>query len=300
MKNKIPENIWHILSCPNCNSDLIVSTMGANCSFCDSKYIYNNNGNIDLRLPKQKKYSYEFKLGDKSPLIKDFDFKKLLNKDNPEVDFSDLDVPRHLTKILLSYFPKAETKDAMMLDLGCGDMVHEKIGKHAGFAYVGLDYESKNATILGDAHALPFKDNCFDFILSIAVLEHIRFPFVAMKEAYRVLKQNGRFIGTVAFLEPFHGDSFYHHTHLGLYNVLKDVGFTIDKICPSSEYSVLMAQAKMGLFPKMPLFISHSILMPIHLLHKVWWKMGGVFSKKSSEDIRIRNTTGVFTFLAKK
>jgi SAM-dependent methyltransferase len=292
--------IWNILSCPNCSSDLITSKGGANCSNCNSKYLLSDNGNLDLRLPNAKKFSYVFKLGDKTPLLKNIDFKILIKKDNPEVDFSNLDIPKHLTKKLLSYFPKAKTKDSLMLDLGCGEMVHEKVGIHAGFQYIGLDYESKNATILGDAHALPFKDNSFDFILSIAVLEHLRFPFVAMKEAYRVLKKNGKFIGTVAFLEPFHGDSFYHHTHLGVYNVLNDVGFNIEKICPSRKYSVLMAQAKMSLFPKMPLLISHSILKPIHLLHVLWWKIASFFSNKASEDIRIINTSGVFTFIAKK
>lgn len=299
MNSKISNNVWNILMCPHCGMALHKSDKNVTCRSCQSQYNYDESGTLDLRLQRQKAYHYEFKLGTSLNLQTGFDHELLPFITNPEVDYSSFDVPYHLTREILSHFPKAKTNNSLMLDLGCGSTIHRKVCEHAGFEYVGLDYKSDKATILGDGHSLPFKDGTFEFILSIAVLEHIRFPFVMMKEAYRVLRPNGIFIGTVAFLEPFHEDSFYHHTHLGTYNSLQEGGFKIKYICPSDKWSVLVAQADM-LFPKMPRFLSLSLVMPLQIIHKIWWKMGGLFSSKALEKTRLTYTTGAFTFLAQK
>ena len=256
MNGKISDNVWNILACPHCGLSLRRSNQGATCDKCKLQYKFAASGALDLRLKQPKKCHCDLILG--TPLLPEteLDFGVLpLNRD-PEVDFSNFDVPFHLTREIISHFPRGKTDKSLMLDLGCGNMVHQEICEYAGFEHVGLDYESEVASMLGDAHSLPFKEGCFEFILSIAVLEHIRFPLVAMREAHRVLKPDGIFIGTVAFLEPFQGDSLYHHTHLGTYNSLKEGGFRIKNICPSSKWTVLSAQARMGLFPKMPSIFS--------------------------------------------
>ena len=300
MNSKLSNNVWNIIACPHCGASLHSSNQNVSCGSCQSQYSYTKSGAIDLRLQQRKKYQYDFSLG--TPLLPEsgFDFGILPEKNNPEVDFSKHDVPHHLSKEIMSHFPKGKIDNSLMLDLGCGNMVHQDVCEYAGFEHVGLDYQSNDASILGDAHALPFKDESFEFVLSIAVLEHIRFPFVAMKESYRVLKPNGVFIGTVAFLEPFHGDSFYHHTHLGTYNSLQEGGFRIEKICPSDKWLVLVAQASMGLFPKMPRLLSRSLVFPIQIMHKIWWRIGSIISNKATEEARVKNTTGAFTFIARK
>jgi SAM-dependent methyltransferase len=228
--------------------------------------------------------------------IEGFHFGPLRLNPHPEVDFAGVEIP--LSPVLLSYFPKAKTSESLALDIGCGEVIHRSACERAGFHYVGIDYQTDKAPLLADAHALPFSDQTFEFILSIAVLEHIRYPHVMMKEAFRVLKPRGKFIGIVAFLEPFHQDSFYHHSHLGTYNSLQEGGFTVQAVSPSISWSVLKAQAVMGLFPRMPQTLSFAVVTPIELLHRLWWSLGSLVDKEASESTRIVKMTGCFEFIA--
>ena len=174
---------------------------------------------------------------------------------NPKVDFSNTPIPNHLSEELISYFPKSSSKDSIILDLGCGDTVHQKVCEHAGFKYVGVDYENPRAPYWADAHTLPFQDHSFEFLLSVAVFQHIQFPFVAIREAKRVLKPCGLLVGTVSFLEPFHSNSFYHHSLLGTLNTLIFGGFEVVKIAATTSYTVFSAHGSMSsgrLFPKIP------------------------------------------------
>jgi SAM-dependent methyltransferase len=220
----------------------------------------------------------------------------------PEVDFGDTSVPFHLTAELRSYLPKARSSDSLLLDLGCGNAVHKAVCERAGFEWVGADYdETSEASVLADAHSLPFKDGAFECVLSVAAIQLFQYPFVAMKEVHRVLKPGGIFIGTVAFLEPAAG-GFYHHTDRGVLNSLEFPGFTVNVLAPSEEWSMLVAQAQMGLFPKMPGVMSRGIVYPLQLLHKLWWAAGRLVTGNPNADnsVRIRNTTGAFAFVASR
>ena len=88
-------------------------------------------------------------------------------------------------------------------------------------------------------HSIPFAEKSIDLVLSMAVLEHIQYPFIYSKEVHRILKTNGTFIGSVAFLEGFHSNSYYHHTHYGTYNTLSTSGFKDITLFPPSDTKYL-------------------------------------------------------------
>ena len=303
MKHSISNALKALLACPHCGTSLPFTETGAHCPSCELQFGFAPSGALDLRPQCRKVHRHDFTLDPVVLSEPGLAFGFLEKNHAPAVDFTGLTCPPRLTRKILSHFPSAPSNTSLVLDLGCGDLPHRGVCERAGYEYVGLDYSSPKATVLGDAHSIPFHDNTFDFVLSIAVLEHLRFPVVAASEVYRVLKSEGVFLGSVAFLEPFHANSFYHHTHLGTYYTLMEGGFKHAKISPYSRaYSGLTALSTMGLFPKMPRLLSTALAAPLQLLHRIWWRAGHAVTKHplATEDHRIFMTTAAFAFLARK
>jgi len=107
-------------------------------------------------------------------------------------------------------------KDGIILDNGCG-LRNTYYPQVVNFEIV--DYPSTD--VLGIGEALPFKDNSFDAVFSLSVLEHVKDPFLCAKEIMRVLKPGGDLYVAVPFLQPFHGypNHFYNMTSSGLKNL---------------------------------------------------------------------------------
>jgi len=60
------------------------------------------------------------------------------------------------------------------LDVGCGTRQMLVYAKSMGFGpVVGIDHACKQADLIGSATDLPFKDNSFDVVVMLDVLEHL-------------------------------------------------------------------------------------------------------------------------------
>lgn len=70
---------------------------------------------------------------------------------------------------------------------------------------------------LYDAHALPFKNESFDAVISQALLEHVFDPVQCVKEVSRVLAENGYVYAETPFMQQLHDApyDFYRFTYLG-------------------------------------------------------------------------------------
>ena len=102
------------------------------------------------------------------------------------------------SKIVYSF----SSSNYRVLDIGCGKGKHISLYKNA----VGIDFnkenlkiaklKSSNNFICADALYLPFKEESFDCILIMEVIEHLTNPYRSLEEIRRILEVKGRLILT--------------------------------------------------------------------------------------------------------
>ena len=78
--------------------------------------------------------------------------------------------------------------------------------------------------VLGVGESLPFQDDSFPMVISVAVLEHVRDPFACVAELARVLRPGGELWLEASFMQPFHGypDHYFNTTPSGVELLLRD------------------------------------------------------------------------------
>ncbi|MBL1221994.1 class I SAM-dependent methyltransferase [Chryseobacterium sp. L7] len=85
-----------------------------------------------------------------------------------------------------------------------------------------LPYE--NVDIICDIENIPFKDNSVDYIINIAVLEHVPNPQKVIAEIHRILKPGGKIYCFIPFMQPFHASpyDFQRFTYEGMKHQFKE------------------------------------------------------------------------------
>jgi len=111
-------------------------------------------------------------------------------------------------------------EEGLVLDCGAGKRP-EYFENVINFEIVAYD----TTDVRGVGEVLPFVDESFDAVISIAVLEHVKDPFLCAREIARVLKPGGSLMCCAPFLQPLHGypHHYYNMTGQGLENLFSDV-----------------------------------------------------------------------------
>lgn len=189
-KEKLKRLRPHLL-CPHCmKGDLDDLEKCLSCHTCSKHYEYNDNG-------------INFLTDD---FVKDYGISITDNISSNEYDKTAINIINRF-------------HSGLVLDCGAGSRQHyyENVINYDVVSYPSTD-------ILGVGEKLPFKDNTFDAVLSLAVLEHVKAPFDCADEIVRVLKKGGMLYCQAPFLQPFHGypHHYYNMTQQGMTNLFKD------------------------------------------------------------------------------
>ncbi len=203
-----------VLICPNCKSSLgnIVGgfvTCADSCTKCNFLYPkVRGIPNIIFGMP----YSETVDLIHESDKL-------------PSQNSDDLDIP---------FIREALNSNQLTLELGagCDSSLNPNLIKTDAYLY------STNIHCLADAHSLPFEDNTFSYVYSLAVFEHLHSPWIAAEEIFRVLKPGGKVYVLTAFMQHLHGypNHYFNMTVSGLKRIFSSFDI-ID--CRASRFSSL-------------------------------------------------------------
>ncbi|MDW8044791.1 MAG: class I SAM-dependent methyltransferase [Nitrososphaerota archaeon] len=188
---------------------------------------------------------------------------------------------------------------ALWLDLGCGKYFrYQKLISRPQREYVALDIvlpiNAKNKNFVrGDAHNLPFRNDSFDCIFLIEVLEHLERPFEAIKEVGRVTKKGGTLILSAPFLYPIYHDEFWRFTPDGIKLLLTKAGMSIIKMIMIGGFFTNFAQLQYNLFKRFS-----SKLPFLNSFKSIVYKLGWFLTRLDSKT-RMLSPSGILIIAIK-
>ncbi len=169
--------------------------------------------------------------------MKTTEYKKMANAENTywwHVGRKDI-INRYIRNLGLK-------KNSAILNIGCGTGgTINMLEKHGILENVDTSQEAvnylnklniKNVRKINGLK-LPYKENTFDLIVALDVLEHIKEDSKALKEWHRVLKPKGKLLITVPayqWLWSNHDESLHHYrryTLSGLHRTVNSEGFKV-------------------------------------------------------------------------
>lgn len=229
----------NLMRCPSCESSL---ESLSSCSQCGTKFVINDNTPVIIPKSIHKKVEIEYS---SSYSVDTIEFNDCFQYP-PIRGASPKNMPYHLD-LAHSTIIESFSNTVVILEVGCGGGQMRQYIESLKHQYIGIDIsktrvqkylqEYGGPDILCDAHVLPFKDQTFDVVYSVAVAEHLTCPYFVVKEIARVLKPGGFYLGSVSFLEPWHDNSFFHMTPLGVFELLTQSDFDVTYIWPGENYS---------------------------------------------------------------
>ena len=142
-------------------------------------------------------------------------------------------------KVLLEIIKKAHS-GSVVIDVGAGENVLGPLFEDAH--YIALDasvgsYDYTSLDIVGDVLKLPIADSSVDVALFVWVLEHVREPYIALKEINRILKPGG----TLYLLAPH-----FLHEHMQPYDYFRYTRYGLEYLFQKAEFTDISIKQSSG------------------------------------------------------
>jgi len=166
--------------------------------------------------------------------------------------------------------------DLRILDMGCGFGVFLGLCDKLHFKTYGVDiskYSMEKAKkftagnlLISDSHRLPFKSLSFNVVTMFDMIEHLKSPYEALKEANRILKLDGLLVITTPNLESLskliqgrRWLAYQDATHLFLFTK-----YTLKKLVEKTGFKI----ARLETVSSLP--VLGSLLRKIGLAGNIW------------------------------
>jgi ubiquinone/menaquinone biosynthesis C-methylase UbiE len=189
-------------------------------------------------------------------------------------------------------------KRVLNLGSGIGNFDH-MLSSDIQTISLDIDPTKPGLDVLADAHGLPFKNETFEGVYSIAVLEHVKKPWLVAEEITRVLRPGGYVALELPFLNVIHdAHDYFRFTDKGIRSLFDE-----------TEYDVVLEQVGSGggSFFSVFLYTYFEQFIPTKPLKFLWRAFAGyVFSLCKYLDLLInrsetlRVTANSFTFIGIK
>jgi SAM-dependent methyltransferase len=169
---------------------------------------------------------------------------------------------------------------AIVIDVGAGHVLEKQapFGDHyarlaALPGYISLDVQARERPrVIGDAHALPFRDASVDAVFLTSVLEHLTNPNQAIDEVHRVLRPGGRLFGYAPFYHHYHPSpsDYFRFTEMGIRHLTRN--FRAVEIVSGGNYVAALSDVLMvplwRVLGTTPLFraVQFVVQLPLKLL----------------------------------
>lgn len=187
-----------------------------------------------------------------------------------------------------------------ILNLGSGNGLFDcYLDEQIEFINLDIAHGKKNLHLIADAHCMPFPDSSFDMVYSIAVLEHVKKPWIVASEITRILRPGGHVVLELPFLNIIHDEhDYFRFSDKGIRSLFDD-----------EKYEVVLEQVGSGGGSFLSVFLLEYFrqFVPTKTLKGIWrvvmqWPFSLIkyldVPIKFSKDLRL--TANSFSYIGRK